>query len=266
MFNFSANLGFLFKELPFVERITAAARSGLRGVELPHSNVPAKEIADAVKANGLFIAQFNAPSGNEEPGVHGLCIGKKREWQFLTSINHAMDTAHVFGESFSGLIHVVAGIPEEDERVEILEARMVERVQYAADRFAEHGLTVLLEPINCFDMPGFFLHSMEQGIRMVEKIGRDNVKLQYDIYHAQRTRGDLVRFLRDHFDNIGHIQIADNPGRHQPGTGEINFPFIFDALCQLDYSGWVGLEYIPDASTATAFDWIRDMGLKERRA
>ncbi len=263
MLRFSANLGFLFKELPFVERIAATARAGLCGVELPHSGVSARVIADAVKTSGLFIAQFNAPSGNEEPGVHGLCVGKNRETQFVESINQAIDSARVFGDGFSGLIHVVAGTPEEDEREEILEARMAERVQYAADQFAGHGLTVLLEPINRFDMPGFFLHSMDLGIRMLEKIGRDNVKLQYDIYHAQRTRGDLVRFLRDHFDRIGHIQIADNPGRCQPGTGEINFPFIFDELHRLEYSGWVGLEYIPEPSTEASFGWIRDMGLNE---
>ena len=263
MLDFSANLGFLFKELPLVDRIAAAARAGLRGVELPHSDIPATEIAEAAKKNGLFIAQFNAASGNEEPGVHGLCVGKKREAQFIESINQAIDTARFFGDRCSGLIHVVAGTPEADEPEEILEARMSERVQYAADRFAGHGLTVLLEPINRFDMPGFFLHTMDQGIRMLEKIGRDNVKLQYDIYHAQRTRGDLVRFLRDHFDSIGHIQIADNPGRRHPGTGEINFPFIFDELRRLEYRGWVGLEYIPDVSMEASFGWIRSMGLNE---
>lgn len=259
MFDFSANLGFLFKDLPFIERIAAVSRAGLRGVELPHSCVPAMDIANAAKAGGLFIAQFNAPSGNEEPGVHGLCVGKKREAQFAESVSQAIDTARVFGDGFSGLIHVVAGTPEEDEGEDILEARMAERVRYAADQFAGHGLTVLLEPINRFDMPGFFLHTVDQGIRMLEKIGRDNVKLQYDMYHAQRTRGDLVRFLRDHFDNIGHIQIADNPGRHQPGTGEINFPYIFDELRRLEYCGWVGLEYIPETSTEASFDWIHAM-------
>ncbi len=263
MIRFSANLGFLFRDLPLLERIDAAARAGLRGVELPHSDIPAADIANAAKANRLFIAQFNAPSGNEEPGVHGLCVGKKREAQFIESLEQAIATARVFGDGCSGLIHIVAGTPEEDEREEILEARMAERVRYAADRFAEHGLTVLLEPINRFDMPGFFLHTMDQGIRMLEKIGRNNVKLQYDIYHAQRTRGDLARFLRDHFGSIGHIQIADNPGRRRPGTGEINFPFIFEELRRLAYGGWVGLEYFPEATAEASFGWIRSMGLNE---
>ena len=261
MLNFSVNLGFLFNELPFLERIPAAARPGVRGIEFPHRDVPPEAIAAAAKAAGLAIAQFNAPSGNEEPGVHGLCVGKDRGEQFARTIDQAVESARIYGNNFSGLIHVIAGTPESDESQDILEARMVERIGYAADKFAEHGLTVLLEPLNPYDVPGYFLNDMEQGLRIAEKTGRNNVKLQYDLYHAQRTRGDLVQFLRDHFDAVGHIQVADNPGRHQPGTGEINYPFIFDELQRLDYRGWVGIEYVPDPSSELSFGWLRDMGL-----
>lgn len=264
MFTFSANLGFLFRDLPFTERIAAAARAGLPAVELPHSGVPAKELAAAAKAAGVFIAQFNAPSGAEEPGVNGLCTGKNRGEQFAAAIDAAIETARVFGDNFGKRVHVLSGLPEKDgdESDDILEARMTERVRHAADRFAEHGLTLLLEPINRFDMPGYFLHDMNQGLRMIEKVGRDNVQLQYDIYHAQRTRGELTAFLRDHIGRIGHIQVADNPGRRHPGTGEINYPFLFEELLRLDYDGWIGLEYVPEKTDAETFRWIRDMNLE----
>ena len=139
---------------------------------------------------------------------------------------------------------------------EALEANYVANLRFAADRFATVGATVMIEPINSrIDMPGYWLDSIARGFALLEAIDRDNVKLQFDLYHAQIIQGDLARTLEANIDRIGHIQIADNPGRHEPGTGEIHYPFLFELIDRLGYSGWVGCEYKPLATTEAGLGW-----------
>jgi hydroxypyruvate isomerase len=138
---------------------------------------------------------------------------------------------------------------------------LVENLRFAADALAKENLTLLVEFINRKDIPGFFLHTSAQTLYLIEEVGRPNVLMQYDVYHAQREEGELAATLRAHMDKIGHIQIADNPGRHQPGTGEINFPFLFKEIDRLGYTGHIGLEYVPEPDTLASLAWMKKLGI-----
>jgi hydroxypyruvate isomerase len=252
---FAANLSFLFAELPFSQRFARAAAAGFKGVEylFPYEHAP-HDIAEWLRDNDLEQVLFNLPAGDWAAGERGLACLPQRHGEFAESVERALEYAVILD---CQRVHCMAGLaPKGFSEVE-LEENYIANLRYAADRLATVGVTVMIEPINSrIDMPGYWLDDVGRGFRLLEAIDRPNVKLQYDIYHAQIIAGDLARTLEANVGRIGHVQIADNPGRHEPGTGEINYPFLFGLLDRLGYSGWVGCEYKPLTTTQASLDWL----------
>jgi hydroxypyruvate isomerase len=251
---FSANLNFLFADRPMAERFAAAAANGFDSVEMMFPHELGLERVEALLAgSGLSLRLFNMGAGDWASGERGLACLEGRDGEFAGAVDKAVMYAGRLG---TPRVNCLAGIPKGDRAraTDILH----ERVAYAADAFARHGLTLLLENINEKDVPGFLLSRTGTILSLMDRLGRDNIRLQYDIYHAQRMEGELTPTLLGNLDRIGHIQVADNPGRHQPGTGEVNFPFLFGKLAEAGYDGWIGLEYTPLGEAASSLAWMRD--------
>src|SRR5574343_243942 len=245
---FAANLSFLFTDAPFRDRFKRAAAAGFAGVEylFPY-DWPAHDVAEWLKAADVEQVLFNLPPGDWAAGEPGLACLPHRQAEFVEGIELALDYAMVLD---CERVHCMAGLRPGGVSEAELEATYIANLQFAADRFATTGAMVMIEPINSrIDMLGYWLDDVEKGFRLVESIGCCNVKLQLDLYHPQIIQGDLARTIKENIDYIGHIQIADNPGRHEPGTGEINYPFLFDLLDRIGYAGWVGCEYKPLKTT-----------------
>ena len=253
---FAANLSFLFSDVPFPERFAKAAQAGFQGVEylFPYE-WPAHDIAEWLRDNDLEQVLFNLPPGDWAAGERGLACLPHRQGEFAESVEQALNYAMVLD---CERVHCMAGLrPAGYDEAEI-EATYIANVQYAADRLATVGATVMIEPINSrIDMPGYWLDDVAKAFRLLEAVHRSNVKLQLDLYHAQIIQGDLARTIEDHLAHIGHVQIADNPGRHEPGTGEIHYPYLFELLDRLGYAGWVGCEYKPLTTTEASLGWMR---------
>lgn len=252
---FAANLSFLFADAPFPARFKRAAAAGFKGVEylFPY-DYPAHDVAEWLRNNDLEQVLFNLPPGDWAAGERGLACLPQRQGEFAESVEQALNYAMLLD---CERLHCMAGLRPVGVGEAELEATYIANLRYAADRFATIGATVMIEPINSrIDMPGYWLDSIEQGFRLLQAVDRSNVKLQYDIYHAQIIAGDLARTLEANLHRIGHIQIADNPGRHEPGTGEINYPFLFETLDRLGYDGWVGCEYKPLTTTEAGLGWL----------
>ena len=252
---FAANLSFLFTDVPFPARFKRAAAAGFKGVEylFPY-DYPAHEVAEWLRDKDLEQVLFNLSPGDWAAGDRGLACLPNRQGEFAESVEQALNYAMVLD---CERLHCMAGLRPAGVDEAVLEATYIANLRYAADRFATIGATVMIEPINSrIDMPGYWLDSVDKGFCLLEAVDRSNVKLQYDIYHAQIMAGDLVRTLTANLQRIGHIQIADNPGRHEPGTGEINYPFLFEQLDRLGYDGWVGCEYKPLTTTEAGLGWL----------
>jgi len=252
---FAANLSLLFTDVPFCERFARATAAGFTGVEylFPYE-YPAADIADWLRANDLEQVLFNLSAGDWAAGERGLACLPHRQGEFAESVEQALGYAVALD---CRRLHCMAGLrPDGASEAELTEA-FVANLRFAADRLATVGVTVMIEPINSrVDMPGYWLDDVAKGFRLLEAVDRSNVKLQYDIYHAQIIAGDLARTLEANIDRIGHVQIADNPGRHEPGSGEINYPFLFGLLDRLGYDGWVGCEYKPLTTTEAGLGWL----------
>lgn len=254
---FAANLSFLFADAPFAERFGRAAAAGFAGVEylFPY-DWPAAEVSRWLTSAAVEQVLFNLPPGDWAAGERGLACLPGRQGEFAEGVERALAYAMALDcprvHCMAGLRP--AGIPEDE-----LSAVYVANLQYAADQLGREGIDVLIEPINSrIDMPGYWLDDVDKAVHLLERIGRDNVRLQLDLYHAQIIRGDLAGCIERHFPRIGHIQIADHPGRHEPGTGEIHYPFLFALLDRLGYSGWVGCEYKPQGLTEAGLGWRPD--------
>jgi hydroxypyruvate isomerase len=241
---FSANLSFLFQEHGFLDRFEAAARCGFKAVEYmsPYDH-PAQEIASRLTDNGLTQALFNLPLGNFDKGERGLACLPGREDDFKRSADVAVRYAKALN---CKTVNCLAGIRPSEVSHEAAIATLTANLAFAAEQLAREGILLVLEPINHFDIPGYLINRSSEGMAMLDALNHPNLKLQYDIYHMQRMEG------------IGHIQIADNPGRHEPGTGELNFPFLLAEIDRLGYQGWVGCEYRPKAATAEGLGWMKD--------
>ncbi len=255
MLKFAANLSFLYAELGFLERFAAAARDGFKAVEYLGPYAETKEaVAAALRDNGLEQALFNVPSGDWAGGERGIACLPDRVEEFRSGIVTALDFAAALK---CPKVNVISGLVKPGADLAALEATLVENLKWAAPRCADAGIKLLIEPINTRDIPGFFLTNTNQAERILDAVGSDNLLIQYDIYHMQVMQGDLVPTYERLKQRIGHIQVADNPGRNEPGTGEINYPFVFAALDRLGYDGWVGCEYKPKAGTSTGLGWMK---------
>jgi hydroxypyruvate isomerase len=246
----SANLSFLFPELPFLDRFAAAAAAGFRAVEFAFAyEHPKEQVAAAAKAAGVEVVLMNLPPGDWEAGERGLAALAGREAEFRA----ALDTAIAYAEA-TGCphLHAMAGTG-----TECREDTFVANLAAAAERLAARGIALLIEPINVIDIPGYFLTLPDQARRIIERVGHANLFLQLDLYHCQVMRGDLARQFAAHLPLIRHIQIAGNPGRHEPDVGEINYRYLFDYMDSAGYAGWVGCEYRPVGDTRAGLGWAK---------
>ncbi len=252
---FAANLSLLFNEVPFLDRFEAAAASGFEAVEFmfPYE-FDAEDIRSRLKANGLRLVLFNLPAGNWASGERGLAIYPNLVDEFRGSVSRALRYASALGCT---KLHCLAGIAPAGADIRAMRKTYVENLRYAAEIFGREGITLLIEPINTRDIPGYFLDTTAKAADIIESVGAENLRLQYDVYHMQIMEGDLTPTIDKYLKLISHIQIADTPGRNEPGTGEINFPFIFEHLDRIGYAGSVGCEYRPRTSTFDSLAWFR---------
>lgn len=253
--HFSANLSYLFTDLPFVERFAAAARAGFEAVEFhfPYA-YPADELAAAARDAGVEVVLFNLPPGDWDGGERGLACVPGREAEFARGVEVALEYAVALN---CPRLNCLAGLRTPGVSLEQLDARLIDNLRLAAQRCAQVGRTLLVEPLNDRDTPGFHLTRSDQALALIERVGAPNLGLQFDFYHVQIMEGDLARRLAAALPRIGHVQFADNPGRGQPGSGEIRFEFLFAELDRLGYAGWVGAEYRPaGGDTLASLAWL----------
>ena len=252
---FCANLTFLWNELDFMDRFAAAARAGFTGVEYasPYEH-PKEQLADALRMHKLVQVLHNLPSGDSRKGERGIACHPDRVGEFQDSIGQALDYAQALG---CKQVNCLAGVCQETVGDDRRRTTLVANLKFAAMRLKAEGIKLLVEPINTRDIPGFYLTHSRQAVEIIDEIASDNLYLQYDIYHMQVMEGDLARTIEKHLPRIAHMQLADNPGRHEPGTGEINYPFLFDHIDRIGYKGWIGCEYRPRTSTDEGLGWLK---------
>ncbi len=252
---FAANLTMLFTELPFLDRFDAAARAGFQAVEFlfPYA-FEANDIKARLDANGLQLVLHNLPAGDWDAGERGIACHPDRVEEFRAGVERAIAYAQTLGvKQLNCLVgKAPAGVPDS-----VLRETLVANLRHAAARLKAAGLRLLVEPINNYDIPGFYLSRTQQALDLLDEVGADNAFVQYDIYHAQRTEGELAATLQKHLARIGHVQLADNPGRNEPGTGEINYAFLFRHLDRIGYDGLVGCEYKPASTTEAGLGWLK---------
>ena len=253
---FSANVSILFKEVPLLERFGRVGAAGFSAVEFwwPGHEAELEAVESAVGDAGLDVALFNFDAGDMAAGDRGLVSDPGRQHLFRDNVPIALDLARVLGcERMNVLVgHEIPGMDREEQL-----ALARENVRFAAEKAEAAGVTVMVEAVNTFENGPYLLYTTEQAVEFVERVGKENVRIQHDFYHMQRMEGNLVANLREHFDYIGHVQIADSPGRGEPGTGEIHYPFVLGELERLGYNGYVGLEYNPTTETTEeSFGWL----------
>ena len=255
---FSANLSMLFGEHDFLDRFDAAARAGFTGVEYigPYDHAP-EIVAGRLTRNGLQQVLFNLPPGDWGKGERGIAILPDRIDEFRRGVDTAINYAKALG---CPQVNCLAGIAPSGADATALGTVFVENLKYAAERLGRAGVRLLIEAINMRDIPGFFLTTSNQAFRIIDRVESKNLYFQYDIYHMQIMEGDLARTIEANLGRIAHIQLADNPGRHEPGTGEINYPFLYDHIDRIGYAGWIGAEYKPKAGTEAGLDWFKARG------
>lgn len=253
---FSANLTMLYGEHPFLDRFVAARADGFEAVEFmfPYA-FPKEQVAAALRDNGLRLVLHNLPAGDWDAGERGIACHPGREQEFQDGVGRAVAYATSLG---CPQLNCLLGIPPNGAKADRVRQTVVENLQYAAKTLDEAGIRLLIEPVNGFDIPGFWLQRADQAVSVMDEVGSDNVFLQYDLYHQQRISGELLATWRRLRDRIAHIQVADNPGRGEPGTGEIDYAFLFAQLDREGYEGWIGCEYKPSgAGTSQGLGWIR---------
>jgi hydroxypyruvate isomerase len=252
---FAANLSFLFNELGFAERFEAASKAGFKAVEymFPYE-FDAHRLRALLDKFALEQVLFNMPVPDWSQGGRGMLILPDRSAEYRDGVRTVIQYARVLGVA---QVNCLAGIEPTGANAASLRKTAIENLRFAAGAFGEFGIKLLVEPINLFDVPGFYINTIDQAIDLIDETGCSNIFVQYDIYHQQRMRGEIIPAFLRHQERISHIQIADNPGRHEPGTGEINFANVFDAIDAAGYSGWIGCEYRPKTATAAGLGWIK---------
>jgi hydroxypyruvate isomerase len=251
----AANLSLLYPQLPFLERFAAAARAGFRGVEYQFPYAFAKgEVAERARAAGVEVVLHNIPAGDAAKGDRGLACLPTRVEEFREGVERAIEYARAAG---CPRLNCLAGVAAAHAAPELLFETLADNVRFAAGRLKAAGLALTLEPINTRTVPGFYLTSTRQALAVLDAAGADNAFLQYDVFHMQIMEGDLAKTLERLLPRIGHLQLADVPDRHEPGTGEINFAFLLPHIDRIGYRGWIGCEYNPLGDTDEGLAWAR---------
>jgi hydroxypyruvate isomerase len=250
---FAANLTMLFGELPFLDRFAAAKAAGFGGVEylFPYDFEKAA-LREQLQQHGLTQVLHNLPAGNWAAGERGIAILPDRVDEFRDGLARAIDYAKALD---CHQLNCLVGIAPRDADVFELNDVLVDNLRFAAGALAKERIRLLIEPINTLDIPGFYLNRTEQAVQILSEVQSDNLFIQYDIYHMQVMEGDVARTLERHLPRIAHVQLADNPGRNEPATGEINYSFLFRHLDAIGYRGWVGCEYKPRTTTVDGLGW-----------
>lgn len=252
---FAANLTMLFNEVPFLERFERAAQAGFKAVEFlfPY-DYPVEQMKELLTQHGLQLVLHNLPAGDWAVGERGIGCHPGRAAEFRAGVDKAIAYATTLGVKQINCLAGIkpAGVSDADAR-----RTLVDNLKFAAPKLKAAGIKLLIEPINTFDIPGFFLSRTQQALDIIVDTGSDNIFVQYDIYHMQRMEGELAKTIEKNLGKIAHLQLADNPGRNEPGTGEINYPFLFAFLDRIGYQGWIGCEYKPAAATETGLGWAQ---------
>ena len=249
----AANLTMLYNEVDFLDRFEAAAKSGFAGVEylFPYA-YPKEQLAERLAKHKLTQVLHNLPAGDWAAGERGIACHPTRVSEFQDGVGKAIDYARALG---CKQVNCLAGIAPKDVAPDTIRATLVDNLRFAARSLSAAGIKLLIEPINTFDIPGFYLSHSRQGLDIIRDTGSNNLFLQYDIYHMQRMEGELAATMKAHLVQIAHLQLADNPGRNEPGTGEINYRFLFRFLDSIGYAGWIGCEYKPKGNTVEGLAW-----------
>jgi hydroxypyruvate isomerase len=252
---FAANISTMFGEYPLLDRIDAAARCGFEAVEVQRPyEVPAEALRQRLDQTGLELVLMNAPAGDLAAGDRGLAAVEGRDDEFRDAVEQAARYAETV---YCPRVHVMAGCPTDGGATR----RFVDRIGWAADRLESAGADVLIEPMNHRDIPGYLLGSTRQAERVIEQVGRDNVRLQFDTYHLQIQEGDLLNgFLRCQ-PAVGHVQISSLPGRNEPDNGEVDHRWLFSQIDDAGYDAWIGCEYRPRTTTEAGLGWAAPYGI-----
>jgi hydroxypyruvate isomerase len=260
---FAANLSMMFNEVPFLERFAAAADAGFTGVEylFPYE-FSAELIAAELKANCLQNVMFNLPPGDWAAGERGTTGLPGREEEFRVGVATAIQYAK---ELNTTRLHAMAGVVPQSVRLADAKTTYVANLKFAAAELAKHGITLLIEAINTRDIPGFFLNTQAQAFDILQEVNAENLMLQMDLYHMQIMEGDLAIKLSKYAAQCGHVQVAGVPKRNEPNTGEVHYPFLYDHLDAIGYSGWIGCEYRPAGNTTDGVSWFNQMPTLKRQ-
>ena len=254
---FAANLTMLFNEVPFLDRFEKSAKAGFKAVEFlfpyPFS---ASEIKQKLEQHQLKLILHNLPAGDWDAGERGIACHPDRKEEFRAGVAKAIEYAKVLGVH---QLNCLAGKAPAGVDPKVLHSTFIDNLRYAAAELKKANLRLLIEPINTYDIPGFFLNTTQQAVDVLAEVGADNLFIQYDIYHAQRMEGELANTMEKNLSKIGHIQLADNPGRNEPGTGEINYGYLFKFIDRIGYQGWIGCEYKPATNTEAGLGWIKEL-------
>jgi hydroxypyruvate isomerase len=254
MIKFSANLSMLYKEVDFLDRFDRAAIAGFKGVEyhFPYA-FEIQQLVDRLGRNNLTQVMHNLPAGDWDAGERGIACHPDRVDEFQQGVDQAIEYASALD---CKQVNVLAGITPTGVVDDVLQDTLLNNIRFAASKLRDAGISLLIEAINSRDIAGFYVTSTQQTLSLINASGSDNVFVQYDIYHMQVMEGDLATTIGRNLAQIAHIQLADNPGRNEPGTGEINFPFLFTYLQEIGYPGWIGCEYQPATTTDAGMVWL----------
>ena len=256
MINLAANLTMMFNEVDFLDRFELASRHNFKGIEylFPY-DYPVDQILNKLEENNLQQVLFDLPAGNWESGDRGIAVQSERKGEFQDSVGLAIE----YAESLNcKRLTCLAGIPTNKTDDDLAKRTLIENLKFATNNLISTDIVLLLEPINTIDINGFYLTTTSQALEIINDVGSNNLKLQYDIYHMQITEGNIIRTIGKNLEFIHHFQIADNPGRNEPGTGEINYSNILKFIDNSGYKGWVGCEYIPKGNTIDGLKWIEN--------
>ncbi|UCD68867.1 MAG: hydroxypyruvate isomerase [Betaproteobacteria bacterium] len=251
----NANLSMMFNEVEFADRFDAAARAGFKGVEFLFPYGFEKNLLqEKIQSNQLEMVLFNMPPGDWDAGDRGMACDPLRSGEFQDNVAQAIDYALALN---CKQLHCMAGLKPRGVSEEQMREAYLANLRFAGKELAKHNITLLIEAINSRDIPGFYLNYSAQAFDIMHYAHVPNLAFQYDIYHMQIMEGDLAPTIEKHLSKIGHMQLADTPGRHEPGSGEVNYPFLLDFIDRIGYKGWIGCEYRPAGNTEDGLSWAR---------